>query len=205
MAGGQRATGRVVDCFANPASCRPLVVQSISDLPGCGRSRGPVPGGSYASDSPDADHRPLLAAAAGAQPPASLATVRTSRRRAGRWLPNPPRLFVGARRRGSLASGVPRALRDAVIPVAPGRARSGPVASSVRRSLPVVSAPTIIRPIEHHQLRLPSHQSHARSYRAERVGAYQRQNPQPSAKVWPMNHGPRSVSQPAAGRLGSNG
>ena len=77
----------------------------------------------------------------GRQPPPELSAVPSRRPCAGRCLPDPLGLFVGARRRGCLASGVPRALADAVMPVAPGRARSRPVVSSVRRSLPVVSAP----------------------------------------------------------------
>jgi hypothetical protein len=49
VAVGQQATGRVVDCFAKPASCR---VQSASDLRWLRTFQGPVPGGSYASASP---------------------------------------------------------------------------------------------------------------------------------------------------------
>ena len=77
----------------------------------------------------------------GSPPPPGLSADPSRRPRAGRWLPNPPGLFVGARGRGCLASGVPHALGDAVMPAAPGRARSGLVVSNVRRSRPVVSAP----------------------------------------------------------------
>jgi hypothetical protein len=192
-----------VNCFAKPASCRPLVVQSISDLrwvrtfqgpgsrrflrvgqrpmpttgrswprppvtnhrSGCPRSEqagaapavgcpprsfvaargpnGPVSGLRRASDD-----TPMLAAVSGtgrgrggSQPPPGLSAVPAPRPCAGRWLLNPPGLFVGARGRGCLASGVPHALGDAVMPAAPGRARSGLVVSNVRRSRPVVSAP----------------------------------------------------------------
>ncbi len=77
----------------------------------------------------------------GSPPPPGLSADPSRRPRAGRWLPNPPGLFVGARGRGCLASDVPHALGDAVMPAAPGRARSGLVVSNVRRSRPVVSAP----------------------------------------------------------------
>lgn len=77
----------------------------------------------------------------GSPPPPGLSADPSRRPRAGRWLPNPPGLFVGARGRGCLASGVPHALGDAVMPAAPGRARSGLVVSNVRHSRPVVSAP----------------------------------------------------------------